>query len=128
MMNLTGGHGNQGFDLNKLHVSQVIIVALSHLLSPLLLVVQIQIGSLVDLYQGDQIDVFHVLRPGIRVRGVVKESYPISCSVMIKLDEERKKLQNVLAEVYKASLLGMDSRNILQVFCHSFCQKFNQNI
>jgi len=46
-------------------------------------------------------EMFHVLRPGVRVRGVVKETNPISCSIEMRLQSDRNKLKETLADIYR---------------------------
>ena len=49
----------------------------------------------------DVLEVFHLLRPGVRVRGRVREVYPISCSVEIPTERERDMLSEVLLDIYQ---------------------------
>ena len=62
---------------------------------------QIQIGTIAGVEYGDELEIFHVLRPGVRVKGRVTESYPINCSVEVPTEEDRKKLIETLLDIYQ---------------------------
>ena len=65
-------------------------------------------------------EMFHVLRPGERVKGVIKESHPISCSVTLPLDEERRKLKEILSEIYKVGNSEFNAYHTAIKFCAFF--------
>ena len=65
-------------------------------------------------------EMFHVLRPGERVKGVIKESHPISCSVTLPLDEERRKLKDILSEIYKVGNSEFNAYHTAIKFCVFF--------
>ena len=49
---------------------------------------------------GDELELFHILRPGIRVRGKVCQSHPLNSMVEI-VGEGRLKLSEVVMDIYQ---------------------------
>lgn len=50
---------------------------------------------------GDEMEVFHLLRPGVRVRATVMQSQPLSCQLEIKNEEAKKKLARAVTDIYQ---------------------------
>ena len=56
------------------------------------------------LIQGDQLEIFHVLRPGVRVGGRVSEAYQLHSLAVVDEGEGRSKVQEVLDDLYQVCM------------------------
>ena len=54
---------------------------------------------------GDEMELFHLLRPNVRVKGKVSQSQPLNCVVDIERDEERERLSRVLKDIYQVNIV-----------------------
>ena len=56
------------------------------------------------IIQGDQLEIFHVLRPGIRMGGRVTEAYQLHSLAVVDEGEGWSKLHEVLNSLYQVSV------------------------
>ena len=68
------------------------------------------------LILGDQLEIFHVLRPSVRVSGIVTRAHQLDCTAKV-LDERhgKAKLNEVLNEIYQ---VGHNVVTCVLIQCH----------
>ena len=63
---------------------------------------QVATGTMAGLIGGDELEIFHVLRPEVRVSGRVAKAYQLS-SIAEVTEKDRERFHQVLGDIYEVS-------------------------
>ncbi len=66
---------------------------------------QVQTGTMAGVIYGDVLEVFHVLRPGFKVRATVSQSQPLNAIIEIKDEETLRKFKDTVKELYQVVMV-----------------------